>query len=116
MDTVVGMKENPIPVSIEKPERNFKEALMGVKEKKHKEEEGSNRTIRPLAIPRYEGGNLVIDLDEGDYKRGVKELQYNVMGKPYFPKNCEHPTTVDIKKQVGADMEYCRLQAGAGWR
>lgn len=39
---------------------------------------------------RYEGGNLVIDLDGEDYKRGVEELKYNIVGKQYLLVGGDH--------------------------
>lgn len=40
----------------------------------------------------------MIDLDEDDYKKGVEEVKYNMIGKLYFPKHCVHPTIMEIKK------------------
>lgn len=76
----------PIAVSIVKSANNFKEALIGVEGKDKKKEEVCNRIMKPLAVPRYEGGNLVIDLDEEDYNRGVDELKYSVVGSYIFQK------------------------------
>lgn len=34
----------------------------------------------PLSTPRYEGGNLAVDLDEEEYMNGVKNLKFTVVG------------------------------------
>lgn len=70
-------------------------------EKKHSEKGGANRPMKPLAVPRYEGSNLVIDLDEEDYLKGVEELKFSMVGQLYLPRICEHPTTMEIKDKLG---------------
>lgn len=95
-----GTKTNPITFTMSKAPKKFKEALPRVKENNHIEG-GANRVVKPLAVPRYEGGNLVIELDEDDYLKGVDELKFSVVGKLYFPKSCEHLTTMEIKNKLG---------------
>lgn len=96
---LIGSVGNLIIPSKDKEPQNFKEALLG-KEMDKREEEGPKRILKQLAVPRYKGGNLVIDLDEGNYRRGVEELKFSVVGQLYLLKGCEHPTMKEIKNKL----------------
>lgn len=39
------------------------------------------RRMKSLLASRREGGNVVVELDVDDYKKGMHELQFNIMGK-----------------------------------
>lgn len=99
-EQVIGTERKPIVVPTEKLLKNFKEALLGCNGKIPREEYGVNQMMKRFKIPRYEGGNLVIDLDKEDYKRGVEELKYNVVGRLFLTKGCEHPTTMELKNKL----------------
>lgn len=38
------------------------------------------KPMKPLAVPRREGWNIIEELDFKDYREGVLELQYSVVG------------------------------------
>lgn len=83
IEQTIGMESSPIIVPTEKMVKNFKEAFLGCSKKRSQKEDGINRCMRPLAVPRYEGGNLVIDLGVPRY---VEELKYRVVGRLFLTK------------------------------
>lgn len=42
--------------------------------------------LKPLLIPRVEGGNIVVELDLEEYLQGIEELQYSVVGRLILQK------------------------------
>lgn len=56
------------------------------------------------------GGNLIVDLDEDDYKRGIKELKYIEVGKLYLNKGIEVPTTMDLKAKMSRAWGFQNLK------
>lgn len=34
--------------------------------------------MKPPSTPRYDGANLVVDLDEEEYRRGIENLKFSV--------------------------------------
>lgn len=37
--------------------------------------------LKPLCNPRLVGGNIVVGADDDDYRRGIDELKFIVIGK-----------------------------------
>lgn len=60
--------------------------------------------LQPLSIPYYEGGNLVVYLDEEDYRHGVDELENSVVGRIFLLKEGMPPTTMELKAKLGIGM------------
>lgn len=76
--------QNPIKVSsLTNSGKSFKDALTSLKEREKVQNVGKINGLKPLTIPRYERGNLVVYLDQEDYK-GIEELQYSVVGRLFF--------------------------------
>lgn len=100
---------------MEKQVKNFKEALLGKTNKKQQVVEERNCNL--LAIPRFEGGNLVIDLDEDDYQKHMKKLKYSVLGMLFLMKGKENPTTMELKENLSgilgvADFKIVHMGGG----
>lgn len=49
---------------------NYKEVILNKKES-NSQTEGRVSFLKPLSIPRYEGGSLIIELDEDDNNEGI---------------------------------------------
>lgn len=54
----------------------------------------------PGTMPIFEGGNLVVDLNEYEYRRGVENLKFSVVGKIYLSKGSSLPTTVELRNKL----------------
>lgn len=39
------------------------------------------RSLKPLVKPRIEGGDVVVEVDNEDFNKGVEELKLIVVGK-----------------------------------
>lgn len=64
-------------------------------EKSHHEGDSRDGALRPLSIPRYEGGNLIMELDDDEYRQGIDELQHNVIRKLLLHRGKLTLTTID---------------------
>lgn len=53
-------------------------------------------------MPRIEGGNLMVELDEAGYEKGINELRYNVVGRLFLQKSLASPTTMALKEKLTA--------------
>lgn len=56
--------------------------------------------LKPISAPRMAGGNVVIEIDEEEYHRGVDELKYSVIGKLTLSHGEEAPTTKEIRRKL----------------
>lgn len=86
--------------------KSFKDAVVGggTKEKidlytQHKTE---GIPLKYLAMPRIEGGNIVVEANEGEYQQCVKELQYSIVGRVSLRKGEILHTTLELKKRLEA--------------
>lgn len=73
-DSQDGTEHQPIRVSSsEEGPHTFKDAVIGINQNNNGNqlEEGMVLPLKPLNVPRIEGGNLVVELDETEYKKGV---------------------------------------------
>lgn len=55
---------------------------------------------KPLPLPRVEGGNLVVDMDEEDFRLGVNELQHSIVGRLFLTKGSNPPTTMELRAKL----------------
>lgn len=78
------LKETKVRILNEREVRRFKEALTGCNKTKELENGSGIRTMRTPVAPRYEGGNLIIDLDIEDFMKGNEELKYSIMGRLFL--------------------------------
>lgn len=54
--------------------------------------------LKPLSAPTMAGGNIVVEIDEEEYRSGVEDLKYSVIGKLSISRGDEAPTTMEIKE------------------
>lgn len=73
---------------------------MGLREKSDQEEEDTVQHLRPLFVQHYDGGNLVVDLDEEDYWIGVEELKKSVVEKLFLLNGSSPPKTMELKAKL----------------
>lgn len=89
-----GTSLNPIRVSNTK---TFRDVLTRVKEIKEKEEVASLPKLKSLYMPRMVRDNLVVDLDEEDYRLAVEKLKHSVIGRLLLLRGSSSPTTVELR-------------------
>lgn len=59
--------------------------------------------LEPVSNPTIAGGNIVVQVDEEEYKRRVEDLKFNVTGKSILKKWDLVPTTMEIRRKL---LEY----------
>lgn len=59
-------------------------------------------------MPHIEGSNLIVELDVEDYKHGVEEPRYSVVGRNHLQKGKPAPMTIEMEVKLaliwGLDM------------
>lgn len=60
------------------------------------------KILKFIAAPRQEGRNIVVQLDFDDYIRGVKELQYSLVGRLSIQRGEVLPTNMNRKVKIEA--------------
>lgn len=61
----------------------------------------SIHVMKPLMALRYVGGNLIGDLDEDEYVKGIENLKFSVVGWIYVKREASLPTTMNLKSKLG---------------
>lgn len=56
--------------------------------------------LKPLSAPKMAGGNIVVEIDEEEYRRGVEDLKFSVIGKLSMSRGVDAPTTMEIKEKL----------------
>lgn len=92
--------ENPIRVSKQEQSQDvqtetrttFKEAL-GVEAQPEK----TSKKLKPLSKAKKEGGNIIVHLEVEDYRDGVRDLQFSVVGKLRLHKGESYTTNMNLK-------------------
>lgn len=83
----------------EQTTKSFKEALT-----KKLDEISNDRenvvVLKNLPQPRMEGGNIVIEIDEEDYRKGVDELWFSVVEKLTLHKGETSPMPLELKRKL----------------
>lgn len=69
---------------------SFKEVLTGSKESLVKETAVAQRALRNPSMARYEGGNLILELDEDEYEKVLKNYNSVWSEDCFFQKGREH--------------------------
>lgn len=50
---------------------------------------------------RYKGGNLVVDPDEQDYKKGVEDFKFSVVERIFLQRGNSPQTAIELKSKLG---------------
>lgn len=56
--------------------------------------------LKPVAILRLKGGNVVAYIDKDNYNKGIQDLKFNVVGKLTLQIGDEVPTTMELRKKL----------------
>lgn len=109
MDSHEGTQDNLIKVMVNDNLRSFEDALtgrqQGSKVNQQQIEDERARCLKQPSTPRYKGGNLVVDLNEEKYMRGVDKLKFSVVGKLFLRRGAPTPTTMQLKSKLGESWE-----------
>lgn len=78
--------------------------------------EGKVNNLKPFLIPRYKGGNLIVELDEDDYNKGIQDLQFSIVDCLFLPRTSTAPTTMSLRSKLAATwgMESFKLVSLGG--
>lgn len=69
-------------------------------------QQGGIIPLKPIVLPRFEGGNVVVEIDEEDYQKGVNEIQYSVVGQLRLQKGELLPTTLELRSKLEAIWNF----------
>lgn len=94
LETVI---EIPSKASSVGEPKSFRDAITGEESKTN---EDMVIPFRPLSTPRFEGGNLIVELDMEDYKKEVEELCFSIVGRNYLQKGKVAPPTMELKTKL----------------
>lgn len=72
--------------------RSFSEVLVG-------KTTDSGKPLKPIAAPRQEEGNIVVQLDYEDCKNGVRDLQFSIVRKLSMLRGEDLPMNMELKKK-----------------
>lgn len=42
--------------------------------------------IKPLTLPRFDGRNIIVEVDNEEYEKGVQQCQFDVIGRIILQK------------------------------
>lgn len=56
--------------------------------------------MKQIAVPRREGGNVVVKLDVEDYKKGVEELKFSIVGRLSLQRGQDPPTNKFLRQKL----------------
>lgn len=97
-----GGKESTLSKGGTQKKLTFKDILtgcgVGEEEKKLPSEKLYNHEVVPLTQrtqPRIEGGNIIMEVNNYDYRKVVDELWFSVIGRLILHKGEISPTTLD---------------------
>lgn len=60
------------------------------------------QVLKPFSLPRWEGGNVVVEQDYQEYQSGIQKLQYNVVGRLSMLRGKSSPTNMNLKVHLEA--------------
>lgn len=58
------------------------------------------RKLKQISTPRREVGNIVVQIYIKDYRRGIAELQHNVVGRLMIQRGDSSLTNMMLKKKL----------------
>lgn len=59
--------------------------------------------LEPFAMPRIEGGNVTVELNEEECERGVIDNQFSVIGRLNLMKKDQIPTTKELRTKLAEE-------------
>lgn len=92
---------NLIRVPMDVGAKSFVEALIGSKDSHLQQGGDMIHMMRSLSTPRYEGGNLIVDLDEDEYIKGVENLKFSAVWRIFLKRGASLPHKMDLKSKLG---------------
>lgn len=65
--------------------------------------------LKPLPSPKIVGGNVVGEVDNAEYQRGVYQLKFSVIGRLTLQHGDLFPTTIESKGKLAEWIEDMRV-------
>lgn len=69
-------------------------------EKQNQSVEVDSIPLKPISNPKVVGGNVVVEVDAEEYKRGVENLKFSVIGRLSVHRDDSLPTTMEVKEKL----------------
>lgn len=88
-------------VGLKSRKKTFAEAIVNEVSKEEVHQRGIEEDsipLKPLLKPRFFVGNVVVEVDDEDYYRGVEE--FSVIGKLLLHRGDQVPTMLEMKKKT----------------
>lgn len=60
---------------------------------------GKANPMYATSMPRLEGGNVIVDIDETEHQKGIKENSFSVFGRLNLQKGQLPPNTMELKQK-----------------
>lgn len=76
------------------------------------EKQDRGRICKPIAAPRKEGENIIVELDVDDYRRGARELQFSVFGRLSLQRGEMIQTNIVMKEKL-KQLEILKFQGNS---
>lgn len=99
---MLGLEEVPtvgVEEIVGQGKKSFAEILMKGSEREEKTNAQENLPMKP-SNPKVVGGNVVVELDVDEYKKGVEQLMYNAIGRLSVPRSEPLPSTMEIQAKL----------------
>lgn len=73
--------------------------------------------LKQIAARRREGGNVIVDLDVEEYRKGVEYLKFSIVGRLSLQRGEDFPTNKTIREKLEAfwglsDFKLIPLKGG----
>lgn len=56
--------------------------------------------LKLVCLPRLEGGNVIVEIGEDEYYKGVNDLQFSMVGRLILKKGETPPTTIELQTKL----------------
>lgn len=84
--SVVGLEINPMVKSFTEAHRGNEQPIM----------------VRAIPPPRFEGGNVIVELDEDDCDKEARKCQFDVIGRTLLQKGEKSYTNKEIYNKLAS--------------
>lgn len=85
-----------LPMKREEPEKlSFKDIVIG-----NREVPRGIVQRKPIAMSCIECGNVIVEVDGDNYRKGVAELKFSVVGRLFIQKGEIPPTILELKSKL----------------